>query len=204
MGLGKVKLLLLAVSAAAATAAEAPSLTVTAAVNGGITVTMRVTSGVRYQIESSADLASWGNEGEAFIASGTESSRDFPADGAGRFFRVREAAAPPPGAPAALREITITNTQNATGPVTYTVQFTGTTSGRFEITSGALGMGTFTYTPSGTTARLVMSYEDFPGDKDDLALDFSSGSSAANPFTGTQLTGGVEYRMEGTFSFAAQ
>lgn len=201
MGFEKVMLALLAASAAAAPAAETPSLAVATAANGGgITVTMRVTSGVRYQLESSADLGVWGNEGEAFTADGTETLRDFPANGGARFFRVREAEA----APAALRTITITNTQNATGPVTYTVQFTGTTSGRFEITSGALGMGTFTYTPSGTSARLVMTYEDFPGDKDDLALDFSSGAQTGNPFTGTQLTGGVEYRMEGTFDFLAQ
>lgn len=158
---------------------------------------MQVSAGVRYEVQSTTDFAQWNSEGE-FVAAGAEERREFAVAGEARAFRVREVQAVS-NAPEALRWIRITNEQNATGPLTYTVQFTGAREGTFEITSGALGMGTFTYAPNGSRAQLAMTYQDFPGDKDDLALDFG-----ANTYSGTQLTGGVSYPVSGTFSFQAQ
>lgn len=163
-----------------------------------IAVVIQVSAGVRYELQSTADFLQWNSEGE-FVAAGSEERREFALTGEARAFRVREVETAA-GAPESLRWIRITNERNATGPLTYTVELTGGREGTFEITSGALGMGTFTYTPSGASARLVMTYQDFPGDKDDLTLEFG----AANVYAGTQLTGGVSYPVSGTFAFIAQ
>lgn len=162
---------------------------------------MRLTSGVRYQLLSSPDLATWSNEGQPFVAAQSEVTREFAPNTPARYFRVREDSAAF-SAPAALRSITLTNERNATGPLTYTVDLTGAAQGTFFISSGALGQGTFTYTVNGATARFVMTYEDFAGDRDELTLTFREGGS--HTFTGTQLTSGDNYDVSGTFTYEAQ
>lgn len=109
-------------------------------------------------------------------------------------------------APAALQRVNITNTTSGTGPSSYTVELNGTTSGTFMITSGSVGQGTFTYTPSGNSARLVMSYTDFPGDSDDLTLNFqaASGSDSPSNHNGTQVVSGTTYPISGTFTYVAR
>jgi len=87
----------------------------------------------------------------------------------------------------------------------YTVTFIGGASGTFTSsnTSGdTMGQGTFTYTPSGTTARLRMDYTDFPGDFDDMTLHFQNPpGGGVNQYTGTQVVGGTTYPFNGTFTY---
>jgi len=109
-------------------------------------------------------------------------------------------------APAALQRIDITNTTSGTGPSSYTVELNGTTSGTFMITSGSVGQGTFTYTPSGNSARLVLTYTDFVGDSDDMTLNFqaASGSSTPSNHNGSQVVSGTTYPISGTFTYVAR
>jgi len=106
-------------------------------------------------------------------------------------------------APAALQRVDITNTTSGTGPSSYTVELNGTTSGTFAITAGSVGQGTFTYTPSGNSARLVLTYTDFPGDSDDMTLNFQapSGSSTPSNHSGSQVVSGTTYPISGTFTY---
>lgn len=183
-----------------AVCAAGADVTVGISLNGAdrAVVSMVLSAGRSYQLESTSDFVEWRGEGLVFVASGGQEPREMPLTDERRFFRVREIQTAG-GAPDALRTITLTNERNATGPVTYTVALTGAREGTFEITAGALGMGTFTYAPSGNSARFVMTYQDFPGDKDDLELDF-----AARTYSGTQLTSGASYPVSGTFAFQAQ
>ena len=65
-----------------------------------------------------------------------------------------------------------------------------------------MGSGTFTYTPNGNQARLVMNYTDFPGDFDDMTLIFTTASGGGiNQYTGTQVVGGTTYPFNGTFTY---
>lgn len=117
---------------------------------------------------------------------------------------------PPPGtntngvaAPASLSSITVT----ANGNVTR-FDFSGGSSGTFNAfnTEGtSMGSGNFTYTPSGTTANLHLTYPGVgAGDEfDDLNMQFTSaaGSGQPNTFTGTQKIGVTTSPYSGTFTY---
>jgi hypothetical protein len=90
-----------------------------------------------------------------------------------------------------------TTPPSVAGGSDYTVTMTGGASGNF--TAGPDLLGTYTYTPNGTTANLRLNYQgQFAGDFDDMALDFTN-----NSVSGTQRYNGVDGPIVGTFSNAA-
>jgi len=106
-------------------------------------------------------------------------------------------------APATLSSITVT----ANGSVTR-FDFSGGTTGTFNAfnTEGnSMGSGNFTYTPSGTTANLHLTYPGVgEGDEfDDLNMVFTSaaGSGQPNTFSGTQKIGINTTPYSGTFTY---
>ena len=103
-------------------------------------------------------------------------------------------------APATLSRVDVVNTQSGTGPSSYTINLNGGTSGTFTISGGSVGQGNYTYTPSGNSARLVLTYTDFVGDVDDMTLNFRQ-PPAANTHTGTQSIQGESYTIQGTFTY---
>lgn len=104
-------------------------------------------------------------------------------------------------APASLSRVDVVNTQSGTGPSSYTINLSGGASGTFTISGGSVGQGNYTYTPSGNSARLVLTYTDFVGDQDDMTLNFRQ-PPAANTHTGTQRIGSETYTIQGTFTYA--
>lgn len=109
-------------------------------------------------------------------------------------------------APATLSQITVTTVESGIGPNSvYTVTFSGGTSGTFTArnTEGnVVGTGNFNYQPNGTTAHLNMTYNEIPGDFDDMTLIFTTQpGGGASQFTGTQRVGGHDYNFTGTFTY---
>lgn len=121
-------------------------------------------------------------------------------------FTLRETGGEPgvgPGslpAPDSLREIYFTQTLSGTGPAVYTVVFSGGRAGTFNTTGGSVGHGTYTYLPTGTTARLVLNFIDFPGDTDEFDLVFHT-PPWANTLRGTQRINGEILSVEGSFTY---
>lgn len=103
-------------------------------------------------------------------------------------------------APATLQSVSVVNTQSGTGPSDYTINLSGGASGDFTITGNSVGRGTYTYTPSGNSANLVLNYTDFPGDQDNMTLNFRQ-PPAQNTHTGTQKIGNDTYTINGTFTY---
>lgn len=54
-----------------------------------VTVTMSLRPTVRYQLQASADLITWADQGDPFVATGSLLSRDFDVAQAGRYFRLQ-------------------------------------------------------------------------------------------------------------------
>jgi len=106
-------------------------------------------------------------------------------------------------APAALQSITITPANGITAGQTFTVALN---NGNFTATGSdnqAMGSGTYTYAPNGTTADLQLNYSGAEGDFDLYHLVFTQtqGSGAANNFTGTQRVSGGDSPIHGTFIY---
>lgn len=104
----------------------------------------------------------------------------------------------------ALTSMTVRNEVSATGPSTYTIHFTGTTNGTFNIPLPGYGSGTFVYAPGTNTARLTLTFTgDLAGDRDDLTLDFKapSGSTTNSAQFGTQFVAGQSVGVRGTFTY---
>lgn len=108
-------------------------------------------------------------------------------------------------APATLQTITITPVNGISANTTYTVTLQ---NGQFNAvgTEGQdMGSGTYSYTPSGTTANLRLDYAapnagDF--DSYDLVFTQTQGSGQANNFTGTQKVGANDpVAINGTFTY---
>jgi hypothetical protein len=115
-----------------------------------------------------------------------------------------EAAIPTGG----LVRMTIQNEVSQTGPSTYTIQFSGGTSGTFNILPPqGFGSGNFTYTPGTNSAQLVLTFTgELLGDVDNLTLEFHGSSNSLIPSRqfGTQTISGQVYPVEGTFTFETQ
>jgi len=107
-----------------------------------------------------------------------------------------------------LASMTIQNEVSQTGPSTYTIQFSGGTSGTFNIVPPlGFGSGNFTYTPGTNSAQLVLTFTgELLGDVDNLTLEFrgASGSPIPSRHSGTQTISGQVYPVEGTFTFVTQ
>jgi hypothetical protein len=107
-----------------------------------------------------------------------------------------------------ILSMTIQNEASQTGPSTYTIQFSGGTSGTFNIIPPlGFGSGNFTYTPGTNSAQLVLTFTgELLGDVDDLILEFhgASGSLIPSRHSGTQTISGQVYPVEGTFTFVTQ
>lgn len=104
----------------------------------------------------------------------------------------------------ALTTLTVRNEVSATGPSTYTIQFTGTTNGTFNIPLPGYGFGTFVYAPGTNSARLTLTFAgDLTGDRDDLKLEFKapSGSTTNSLQSGTQFVNGQLVEVRGTFNY---
>jgi hypothetical protein len=105
-----------------------------------------------------------------------------------------------------LAAMTIQNVISPTGPSTYTIRFSGGTTGSFVIDLPGYGSGTFIYTPATNSAKLVLTFSgDLVGDVDNLDLEFraSSGSPIPSRHSGTQLISGQVYPIEGTFTYTS-
>jgi len=111
----------------------------------------------------------------------------------------------PTTAPASINVVTGNADSGVGAGATYTVVLNGSTSGTFQITnSGSNGSGTFTYTPDGNQARLVLTYGGtYQGDFDDMTLVFTQpqGSIQPNQFVGNQQVNNVGYPFNGTFTY---
>jgi hypothetical protein len=113
----------------------------------------------------------------------------------------------PPGdvqAPANLQTITITPANGISAGQTFTVNLNGGNFTAVGTQGQDMGSGTYTYTPSGTTANLHLTYGGTnAGDFDDYNLVFTEeqGSTVANNFTGTQRVSGTDSPINGTFTY---
>lgn len=110
--------------------------------------------------------------------------------------------ATPTPAPARLSQIVLNgNPGNPAGSGQTVINISGTT---FNYTAGGYS-GTVQYTPSGTTARLRLTYGGTAtGDVDDYTLQFMapSGSSTPSTFSGTQKVGAAAAApASGTFTY---
>jgi hypothetical protein len=115
---------------------------------------------------------------------------------------------PGPGLPTSLSSITVTvgpGSPIAEGAV-YAVNFSGGTAGTFTTVNAqgeSMGSGTYTYTPDGDHATLIMNYPELQNDQDNMRLTFlyPPGTGQPNPFTGTQTVSGAQYAFNGTFTY---
>jgi len=107
-------------------------------------------------------------------------------------------------APATLSTITITPANGITAGQTFTVTLQGQNFTAVGAQGQDMGSGTYTYTPSGTTANLRLNYTGASqGDFDDFNLVFTEaqGSNLSNNFTGTQGVSGGTEAISGTFKY---
>jgi hypothetical protein len=108
-------------------------------------------------------------------------------------------------APTTLQAITITPVNGIAANQTYTVNLNNGTFAAVSPSGGSMGSGTYTYTPSGTTANLHLDYtgDNSNGDYDDYNLVFTQqpGSNQPNNFTGSQKVSGGVQPINGTFTY---
>lgn len=55
-----------------------------------VTVTLKVVQGLKYQLESTADMSTWSPTGPAFVAEDESVIQEFPVNTTGRYFRIRQ------------------------------------------------------------------------------------------------------------------
>lgn len=101
--------------------------------------------------------------------------------------------------PAQISRLRITYTQSGIGPADFEIHFSGGTSGQFLITGGSVGQGNFSYVPGATSARLILTYTDFPGDVDDLTLVFGPDLNQGT-VSGTMVIQNERYTANGFFT----
>jgi len=107
-------------------------------------------------------------------------------------------------APATLQTITITPANGIAANQTFTVSLNGGNFTAVGTQGQDMGQGTYTYTPSGTTANLRLLYGGTSaGDFDDYNLVFTQpqGNNQANNFTGTQQVSNAQAPIHGTFTY---
>jgi len=107
-------------------------------------------------------------------------------------------------APANLQTITITPANGIAANQTFTVNLNGGNFTAVGTQGQDMGQGTYTYTPSGTTANLRLLYGGTSaGDFDDFNLVFTQpqGNNQPNNFTGTQQVSNGQTPISGTFTY---
>lgn len=101
--------------------------------------------------------------------------------------------------PPTLSRLIVNLASSGFGPAQFTINLSGGASGSFTITEGSVGQGVYTYTAGETSARLFLTYSDFPGDTDDFTLTFLPIGS--HRIEGTQVINRKSFRAEGSFTY---
>jgi hypothetical protein len=142
--------------------------------------------------------------GEALV-SGNFSEQGAPTDGTTNGGTTNGGTDGSVQAPATLQTITIKPVNGIQGGSTVNVTLNNGTFTASGTEGQDLGSGTYSYTPSGTTAHLRLDYGgNAAGDYDDYNLVFTQqqGSGQPNNFTGTQKVGGDNpAAINGTFTY---
>lgn len=174
----------------------------TALIGGSLnTLIAGIPAGANLVVEATADLAA-GNwtRVEPGPLNGSTRSLSRPAGTGREFLRMRIDGPGGAVAPPALSRITLTyNSGPFAGSTSSPVLASG---GSFTVPNENL-QGTYTYSPSGSSAALNLIYGgDIVGDRDNLQLTFQTSSSGT--FTGTVLVIGQTHSVTGTFAAVAQ
>lgn len=107
---------------------------------------------------------------------------------------------PPIPPPPTLSQVMVAYDFSGFGSARFAINLTGGASGTFAITGESVGQGVYTYAPGATSARLFLTYTDFPGDTDDFILTFFA--DGTHRIEGTQIIVGFEpFRAEGFFTY---